>query len=507
MEKKYTINEGLESLDRIKLMMGYSLEKTLNENKTTILNEDVYSFPWCVRFGTDWPLDPKNSKTKTYTSVKVNGSGGFQSTNATYQTFNTPYIINQETYRFFSDGTYWKKSPDGKKWIPGVYKCNEENTIKSAGQNGSILFDEDTKPITSMVDKRYKPKKSIFSPTPEENYYNSSNKEGYVMTNWGMKKMPKSEFPTTGDMWDAPKPEPPHLGQTYVSNARQGLSGEVVWKYDRWENGEIVPYSFRDVKGGKEYTKYYNLYEKDLTRWQKDTNFIWHLINNPHARNEVLSMASLLIPLIGVAISSGIMVYDASLYYNEGDKKHAGLCLAFAALPGVSKIFGKVVKLSAPQISKVLKFISNNGKGVEALTIEEKAAVKEIIDNSSKLGQLAKAGASVIKLATTIATAPPLKFIQLMRSLKTNVPIIYNLLSVGVQIGGTMYAYDKVWDMYNKGDEQTKQKIITAVKVEQPKIVKIVEEKKEEIAKQFNSEETQKSFDNTMDSLKLKTWD
>jgi hypothetical protein len=40
MKNKYTIQEGLESLDRIRLMMGYDMSKSLTENKT-ILEQTV----------------------------------------------------------------------------------------------------------------------------------------------------------------------------------------------------------------------------------------------------------------------------------------------------------------------------------------------------------------------------------------------------------------------------------------------------------------------------------
>ena len=41
MNSKYSIQEGLESLDRIRLMMGYDLSKSLNENKLLISEIDI----------------------------------------------------------------------------------------------------------------------------------------------------------------------------------------------------------------------------------------------------------------------------------------------------------------------------------------------------------------------------------------------------------------------------------------------------------------------------------
>lgn len=94
-----------------------------------------------------------------------------------------------------------------------------------------------------------------------------------------------------------------------------------------------------------------------------------------HEVNTVMSIAALLIPIpfLNVAISSGIMAYDAKQYYDEGDSKTAGLMLMFTMLPGVGTVVSKIpgVKtLGAKGMSALAKKLTLGSKITNPTEIE-----------------------------------------------------------------------------------------------------------------------------------------
>ena len=67
--------------------------------------------------------------------------------------------------------------------------------------------------------------------------------------------------------------------------------------------------------------------------------------SNALSSHEVLaatSIAAAFIPVIGLALSSGIMLMDAAKYYKEGDRLNAGTMAVFALLPGIGTIASKI---------------------------------------------------------------------------------------------------------------------------------------------------------------------
>ena len=61
-----------------------------------------------------------------------------------------------------------------------------------------------------------------------------------------------------------------------------------------------------------------------------------------HTKNSILSFGAAFIPVIGPFISAGIGIADAKLYYDEGDKKGAGLTAAFSMLPFLGSVVSKI---------------------------------------------------------------------------------------------------------------------------------------------------------------------
>ena len=60
-----------------------------------------------------------------------------------------------------------------------------------------------------------------------------------------------------------------------------------------------------------------------------------------HTGNLILGILTSFIPVVGPFISAGIGLIDAKKYYDEGDKKTAGLMVMFSSLPGLG-LLGKL---------------------------------------------------------------------------------------------------------------------------------------------------------------------
>lgn len=75
---------------------------------------------------------------------------------------------------------------------------------------------------------------------------------------------------------------------------------------------------------------------------------------NPHTLLTILQIGTAFIPYVGFYISSGIGLYDAKLYYDEGDTKTAAIVGVFSLIPGMGALAGKVSgQLSAKQMAQI----------------------------------------------------------------------------------------------------------------------------------------------------------
>lgn len=110
--------------------------------------------------------------------------------------------------------------------------------------------------------------------------------------------------------------------------------------------------------------------------------------NDPHNRNIVLGVAASFIPVVGPFISAGIGLYDAKMYYDEGDTKTAGMIAMFSLLPGVGGIISKTIPgiktLGAKGMSSLASKISKGGGNLTKLEAE---IVEGISQNSTLVQQ------------------------------------------------------------------------------------------------------------------------
>ena len=111
-----------------------------------------------------------------------------------------------------------------------------------------------------------------------------------------------------------------------------------------------------------------------------------------HTAMTILQIATAFIPLVGPFISAGIGLADAAMYYNEGDKKTAGMVGLFSIIPGIGGLAGKL------GLGKVTsKMMASIGKKVSAgvkLTAGETQIVNKIAQNRNLIeAEIKKLGA------------------------------------------------------------------------------------------------------------------
>jgi hypothetical protein len=163
-------------------------------------------------------------------------------------------------------------------------------------------------------------------------------------------------------------------------------------------------------------------------------------INNmdPHTLMTVAQIGTAFIPLVGPLISMGIGLADAKLYYDEGDKKTAGLIGLFSMLPGVGGLASKLglSKWSVKALGEIGKKISLGSKltSSEIQVVNRVVQYKQVIQNEmNKIG-----GKVTNKVGKNIAS---------------------NAKEGGKQIakmGATGAAYSKTYDVIQKDTPKAK---------------------------------------------------
>ena len=95
----------------------------------------------------------------------------------------------------------------------------------------------------------------------------------------------------------------------------------------------------------------------------------------------LLEFGTYFIPLVGPFISSGFTLLDAGLYYKEGDKYMAGLCLMFSMLPGCLSLTKKIPGIK--QLGRKGLFeVLQKFKSKKPFTKTEKEFVESLVKNS-----------------------------------------------------------------------------------------------------------------------------
>ena len=112
---------------------------------------------------------------------------------------------------------------------------------------------------------------------------------------------------------------------------------------------------------------------------------------DPHTVMTILQIGTAFIPLVGPAISMGIGLADAAMYWNEGDKKTAGLIGVFSIIPGIGGLASKLGlgKWSAKALGEIGKKISLGSKltPIETQVANRVAQYRQLIQSEmTKIG-------------------------------------------------------------------------------------------------------------------------
>jgi hypothetical protein len=175
---------------------------------------------------------------------------------------------------------------------------------------------------------------------------------------------------------------------------------------------------------------------------------------NKHGLLDIAAIGTAFIPLVGPFISLGLELGNAALYANEGDNYSAGLALSFALIPGGQLIrrIPSVKKLGRNGLASLLKK-AKNPKLVKTLTKTEKESLEQINKNSKWITLTAAKELSkkIAKVSVKKMKLPQL--VKFVYSFSKKYPKTYNITTMGLQIGGIWYSYDKLAQIYGLKDK------------------------------------------------------
>jgi len=128
---------------------------------------------------------------------------------------------------------------------------------------------------------------------------------------------------------------------------------------------------------------------------------------DPHTLMTILAIGTAFIPVAGPFISAGIGLADASMYYQEGDKKTAGITAALSMLPFIGSVVSKI-------------------PGVKQLGAKGMAALASKLNSGSKLSQAEVKIVNAIKANETLVkqelTSASTKLSPVVESIKSTKP-------------------------------------------------------------------------------------
>lgn len=116
---------------------------------------------------------------------------------------------------------------------------------------------------------------------------------------------------------------------------------------------------------------------------------------NPHTLMTIAQIGSAFIPYVGPLISAGIGLADAKMYYDEGEKKTAGIVAALSAIPfigplaskipGVKQLGSKGISALASKLSKGSKLTKSEAEISGLLQAHNKEIQQELVKLTPKL--------------------------------------------------------------------------------------------------------------------------
>jgi len=193
-----------------------------------------------------------------------------------------------------------------------------------------------------------------------------------------------------------------------ISEKQYRLISEQWWndpKHPEWKRYAPTDYEKRELK--KAETTLNNL--------------------DPHTLVTIGAIGTAFIPVVGPFLSAALGASDAALYYNEGDKKSAGITAVFSMLPFLGPIVSKIPGLKQLGSKGMVALASKLSKS-EKLTEVEVQLVKQIADNSKVIQTELQGASNTLKpISQTIEEFKP-KFIERLGQTKYE-ELLQNLIS------------------------------------------------------------------------------
>ena len=180
--------------------------------------------------------------------------------------------------------------------------------------------------------------------------------------------------------------------------------------------------------------------EKKIKNAEKSEDLINYYKQNAHTINTIFQIGTAFIPLVGPFISAGIGLADAKMYYDEGDKKTAGLVAVFSFIPGVGGLANKLglTKWTAKTLGEIGKKISIGSK-----LLPQEIKVVNIIAKNKQLiqSEMAKIGETATIKSGSKMAREILKKEKQKQFIKTQAK---TLATYGAAYGGYSKGYDYV---------------------------------------------------------------
>jgi hypothetical protein len=104
-----------------------------------------------------------------------------------------------------------------------------------------------------------------------------------------------------------------------------------------------------------------------------------------HQINMISSIGLSFIPIVGPLISTSISLADAKQYYDEGDKKTAGLVGMFSMIPFIGPVLAKIPGVKELGVKGMAAIASKLGKGQKLSASEQNIVL--LVSNNQKLIQ------------------------------------------------------------------------------------------------------------------------
>jgi hypothetical protein len=168
---------------------------------------------------------------------------------------------------------------------------------------------------------------------------------------------------------------------------------------------------------------------------------------NWHNALPLLSLASMVVPVIGPFLSLGFDLIDVSLYASEGDYYMAGLFLALSLIPGddILKIVSKRYNVGRSSIKSLLKKLINK---VTKFTEEEIKIMKGLTKEGDEVAKLLRKNLQTWLGKRIFKSFTLKRFVTYVWLWLQNNPAKNTLLRLGLKMGGITYTYGQLAEIY-----------------------------------------------------------